>query len=329
MIYKLSTTLLCLFIVTNHFNCQYIPFPEADELDERPPYLNPSINDPLFYANHLVPCFKSLCNKLHYGRAAKLLGGGIYYDKRRNIYINIETGDYYDPATGLIYRKSTSAYSRPVNGNVGPNPISTNNPPDEESDKVYLPKKLKAYNRQYYEDSDEDCSGCDYTGKCEKCVKPQHNACGSCWEGKEHNKCGDCFNYQIVKNDIYKEMGIYIVGLLNKYRRQNDLNEVGFSKDLYTVALTQSLYMAHRGYLNNDNFLAHVATYDAGTMTTGYINGRMLSNQQGAEEFMSMWKRSPEHNQNLLSSKVNQCSAAVFYDEQEMKFYATLLCVKI
>ena len=87
--------------------------------------------------------------------------------------------------------------------------------------------------------------------------------------------------------------------------------------------------MANRGYLSNDNFMANISTFKTGAMTTGYIQELRMSDEDGAERFMNMWKRSAEHNENLLQPIIDQCGAAIFFDEKNGKYIATLICVKI
>ena len=328
MTFKLKTLQVVLFLASSCIHGQYIPYPEPTHMNFPPPYINPSINDPLFYANRLFPFKKGFGNDKRYKQACKILGGDIYYDHFKNIYINKATGAYYNPNTGLIYNKQEKNVKQVIDGAVGPNPAVTKRPPKNPSDKIYLPNELKKFDLPYYAEQ-KKCNNCDHTGKCQDCDNKNFNGCGKCWEGQQGKACEKCFNYQCIKNEVYKGMAYKILLLLNEYREYIGIESVGYNKELYYTALAQDLYMAHRGSLSNDNFMANVATHAAGTQTTAYINSHQLSDDQGAKEFISMWKLSHEQNNNLLNRKINQCAAAVFFDEKASRYYATLLCVKM
>lgn len=327
-------TLLCIAIAVSSMQAQYIPFPNSTELDRQPPYLNPSVLDPLFFDNFRggVRNFNGV-DPVQRANAVKFLGNNIYYDPIRKIFINVVTGDYYDPSTGLIYRRVAADRTGFVNGRVGPNPAYTKHAPQHKSDPVDLPKeyKNKVYeDKRDHHDDDEDCDDCARKGQCYRCKKitPKHD-CNACWNGKAHKECGKCYDEKMMKNLPYQRMGEYIVALLNKLRKSYDLKDVKFNQNLYETAMIQNLYMANRGYLNNDNFLANVSTFEGGAMTTGYIQEMRLGDQEGAEKFISLWKKSPEQNENLIIPELDQCGAAVFFDQKNMRFIATLICVKL
>lgn len=332
MVTKRSAALLCLAMAVSYIQTQYMPFPESSRMDEDPPYLNPSLKDPLFYPRKMKGGYgKHGENDNAYDKAKKYLGHNIYFDYHRYIYVNKETGDYYNPKTGLIYRKSEDGDKHAIDGRVGPSAPSSHDPPYKESDKVYLPRKYHKYAKGYYEDSDdsEECGKCHNYDECYRCQKVVYDRCDECWKGNYHDKCNRCERKKPIYNYKHKGIGYYIIILLNKYRKQSGLHAVGINKRLYPVAITNSMYMAHRGYLNNDNFLANIATYSAGTQTTGYINdGYDLPDEKGAYKFINMWRHSPEHNVNLLDANIKHCAAGIYFDKYEKRYYATLLCVK-
>ena len=310
MFTKQPAILLCLLMAVSYLQAQYIPFPLSLKLKKRPPYLNPSVNDPLFYKSYfgkysskgLIHCIKGSCNQKYYKEAASKLGSNILYDSHRNIYINKTTGDYYDPKTGLIYRKSYAKHKKLIDGHVGANPPSSKDSPYKKADKVYFPKRLRGHNWD----------------RCKNCKKSQYN-----------NRCSGCYKYKDKESETYDEMGYSIVMFLNKYRRMNNRDIVRFNKKISSVARTNNRYMVHRGYLSDDNFLANIAKYEAGNQTTGYINASSLSDMTGAKKFIKMWINSPKHNKNLLSTRVNQCGADVYFEKEAQKYYATLICIKI
>ena len=163
-------SLLCIVVAISALQAQYIPSPNATRLNRQAPYLNPSVNDPLFFdsnnagfvrgAEHLDETVRQ--------EAIKFLGSSIYYDGVRKIFINIVTGDYYDPTTGLIYRRVAADRIGFVNGRVGPNPVSANYAPYEKSDSVDIPRDLKEKYLNQIDgiDSDEDCHDCERKGQC-------------------------------------------------------------------------------------------------------------------------------------------------------------------
>lgn len=323
---------LCLVFITGAATAQYIPFPNATKMDRPAPYLNPSINDPLFFDGGVRLAGNNFGdNETNRANAVQFLGSNIYYDPIRKIFINVVTGDYYDPATGLIYRRVAADKNTFVNGRLGPNPVSTKHAPHEKSDPVHLPKEMKAkYAKESYSDEDEDCADCERKGQCYRCKRiTSKRDCNACWKGNSVANCGSCLNEKMWSNQPYGGMGEVIVLLVNKLRKSYGLRDVKYNKYLNEVAMIQDLYMAHRGYLNNDNFLANISTFKAGNMTTGYIQERSMSDMDGAERFVSMWKRSQEHSDNLLNADIDACGAAVYYDQKASKFIATLICVRL
>lgn len=323
-------TIFCIVLAAAAVQAQYTPNPLSTRLGQEPPYLNPSVNDPLFFDNFNVQGLNN--NSVAAAQRATaigFLGSNIYYDKVRKIFINIVTGDYYDPSTGLIYRR-TAVDRGYVNGRVGPNPMSTKHAPYEKSDAVELPKN---YKRQIYGnegDSDEDCHDCERKGQCYRCkrITPQHD-CNSCYGGNVHGGCHKCYQSKMMANLPYQRMGELIIVIINRLRKENDLPKVTYNKQLYEIAMVQDLYMANRGYLNNDNFMANMSTFRGGNMTTGYLQELRLGDQDGAERFVSMWRKSPEHNENMMNADIDQCGAAVYFDQSSGRFIATLICVQL
>lgn len=330
-------TLFSIFIAMSAIRTQYIPFPTATKLNTQPPYLNPSINDALFTdANTFTLATpNSLANPTppQLPNAIKFLGNSVYYDANRKIYINISTGDYYDPTTGLIYRRVGGDRNGFINGRLGPASVLSHAGPHAQSDEVDLPRDVR---RRYYsageaESEEGDCKDCERSGQCYRCrrvVAPKRD-CGACYGGRAYGECDSCYKSQLVGNLPYAKMGEMIVVLLNRYRKSFDLKDVLYNRHLYEIAMIQNLYMENRGYLNNDNFEANISTFKSGAMTTGYIQEARLNDIDGAEKFMSMWKKSADHNSNLLLPNIDQCGAAVHFDEKNGKFIGTLICVKL
>lgn len=328
--------LFCIAIAMSAICAQYIPFPDATHMDRQAPYLNPSVNDPIFYSNKIgfgPGVGIGVLDEAIRVEVTKFLGNNVYYDSTKKIFINIATGDYYDPTTGLVYRRVVADRTGFVNGRVGPNPASSNYSPAERSDPVDIPSDLKSKYLNQLDDSmdyDEDCNDCERKGQCFRCKRISSAVdCSDCWSGKFFSDCNHCYRETVTKNLPYQKMGELIVSQLSAYRRSNGLKDVRFNQHLYDVSMIQNLYMANRGYLSNDNFLANISTFRGGAMTTGYIMESNLSDQDGAIKFMNMWKRSPEHNANLLINKIDQCGAAVYFDQKNNKFIATLVCVKL
>lgn len=331
-------TLFCLALAVGALQCQYIPFPNAVKMDREPPYLNPSVNDPLFFNGgdrRFGAGLDGADNNANRLNAIKFLGNNIFYDSIRKIYINVVTGDYYDPSTGLVYRRVAADKTGFVNGRVGPNPASSNKAPREQSDPVDLPRELRdkvfqQLGRNGQDDSDEDCDDCARKGQCYRCKKitPRRD-CNSCWSGKAHSNCDHCYREKFIQNLPLQRMGELIVAALNRHRRAYDVKEVRLNQHLFEVAMVQNLYQVHRGYLSNDNFLANISTFRGGAMTTGFIQETRLGDAEGADKFLALWKKSPEQNENLIIPDLDQCGAAVFFDQKAGKFIATLVCVKL
>lgn len=324
--------ILCLVALASAAQAQYIPFPTATKLNQPAPYINPSLNDPLFYDSFRAgPAIAGGLDEQR-ANAIKFLGSNVFYDAVRKIFINVVSGDYYDPTTGLVYRRVAADRAGFVNGRVGPMAVSSKHAPKHRSDAVDLPKDLKrkVFDKLGDSSEEDDCRDCERKGQCFRCKKHVVKAdCNLCWSNKAFANCDHCTRDVIAANAPLKAMGQLIVTVLNKYRRDFDLKDVRFNQHLYETAMVQNLYMANRGYLNEDNFLANISTFKSGLMSTAYVQERKLGDSEGAEKFVGMWRKTPDHNENLTSTNIDQCGAAVYFDEKSGKHFATLVCVKL
>jgi uncharacterized protein YkwD len=288
------------FVLVAMLNAQYIPYPSATALQYPSLVLNPSINDPLFYTNLLNAGFV-FPGHGHHQHGPVNVSDDVVYTPSNGRYTNSSTGDYYDPKTGAIYRKKAAAPTV-SNGYSSPNPPGSSRLPWK-SDPVYLANDYANY---------------------ETTSKPSYG-CNGCYYPKAYWGCSTCY---MEKNDtnIQKDMAAKLMVKINDYRVSLGLNAVRFVSTLTKNAVIQNKYMMNVGYLNHDHFKANLATYSYGNETSAYINGSNVTASAGADDFMGIFKYTPEHRDNLLNSSITQCGVGIYKDATGGKYWGTVLC---
>ena len=295
---KLTFISLVLVAMTH---AQYLPYPSAYNLQNPSLLLNPSINDPQFYSRLLNAGFVFAAPG-HHHHGPYNVGGDVVFNPNDGRYTNSVTGDYYDPATGAIYRKKAASPSVP-NGYSSPNPPESDRLPWKKNDPVYIPQE---YGNYTYE-------------------KKVSYGCNDCYYPKAYHGCPVCY---IEKTDtnIDKGMASELMKKINEYRLSLGLNAVRFVSNLTKNAVVQNKYMMHVGYLNHDHFKANLATYNYGNETSAYINGTNVDASTGANDFMGIFKYTQEHRDNLLNPDITQCGVGVYKDSAGGKYWGTVLC---
>lgn len=271
---------------------QYIPYPNALAIQNPSLLLNPSINDPQFYNNLLNAGFVFAAPG-HHHHGPYNVADNVTFNPNNGRYTNTETGDYYDPATGAIYRKKAAGPSLP-NGYSSPNPPESSRLPYKPNDPVYLANDYADYS--YEQQVGYTKGGCPY-----------------------------CYIKKTDQN-IQKEMATELMKKINEYRVSLGLNPVRYVSNLTQNAIIQNQYNKQVGYLNHDHFKANLATYNYGNETSAYINGSNISASAGAADFMGIFKYTQEHRDNLLNPNITQCGVGIYKDASGGKYWGTVLC---
>lgn len=118
---------------------------------------------------------------------------------------------------------------------------------------------------------------------------------------------------------------------LNQHRLKETalrLKALTWSDAVATKAFKHSTYMALKGAISHDNFTERANGYMGANENVAYFSGSIVSDEVGAEKFITMWKNSPGHNTNMLAGNVDTTGVAVYLDAAKKAYYATMLNVK-
>ena len=123
-------------------------------------------------------------------------------------------------------------------------------------------------------------------------------------------------------------MAKFIMTGLNAYRATLGLSQLTWSDSYYARILAHTKYQVDAQTISHDGFYERAANCRAAAENVAMFGGYKVTDQQGADKFMTMWRTSPGHDANMRNTSVNQAVVAVIYSKQQNAYYSTMFLLK-
>jgi len=144
------------------------------------------------------------------------------------------------------------------------------------------------------------------------------------------NKITETKETPSIDDNTLRRASKITVDLLNKFRKEQKLNQVVDNDEIYNQCQIHSQFQADNSKLTHDGFSQRVSNLRFKTTTSAenvaFFSMPISTPDEIAAQFMDQWKKSPGHRANMVNEVVNTASVGIA--KKGKAFYATMILVK-